>query len=490
MPGVVISTSVRSGPSVTLLNEASQAFFVGKANRGLANEAVLCLSLDQFTDQFGGFLSGSYLQPTVEAFFEEGGTQCYIARVVGPAATSGSLELKDAATPGNTTVILSANGPGVWSSTVSASVTAGTVTGTVAVNIFKDGTQVATTGNCSSREQIVGKLNLHAEASKYVTASLGSDTDLPKVIAATALSAGSDDIASVGATQYNSALDLFNDALGTGMVSNPEIQSDSVMTALINHANTYNRVAILHTNSDTTIAGAKTWGQNLIANNSNLEHAAVYFPWVFAPTGVSGVNRMIPPDGYVAGKRSAITNQSGSHIPYAGANSQASFINGVVTDIDRTNGNSLDDECVNAIRVINNTVRVYGARSLSQDTSNFRYITAQDVVNAIVTDSYRALEPIVFSPIDGRGGIFAAVESRLISVLEGYRISGALFEAFSATGTRVDYGYSVRCDAKLNASVDLANGKVTAKVGVRVSSIGDRIEVEIIKSSLTASVTS
>lgn len=487
MPGVVISTSVRSGPSVTLLNQASQAFFVGKALRGPTDEAVLCLSLEQFEDQFGGYMTGSLLHPTIEAFFEEGGTQCYIARVVGPAATAGSLDLDDDSS--NATVVLTANGPGAWSSTIGAQVVAGTVSNTVAVLVFKDGVQIATTGNCSTREQIVGKLNLHAEASKYITASLGADTDLPEIAALAALSAGSDDIASVTATHYNNALSLFNDALGTGMVSNPEIQSDAVMEALIEHANAYNRVAILHANSDTTIAGAKTWAQNLIANNSNLEHAALYYPWVYAPTAVNGVSRMIPPDGYVAGKRSAITNQSGSHIPYAGANSQAVFINGVVTDIDRTNGNSLDDECVNAIRVINNTVRVYGARSLSQDTTNFRYITAQDVVNAIVTDSYRALEPIVFSPIDGRGGIFSAVESRLISVLEGYRIAGALFEAFSPNGARIDYGYSVRCDAKLNASADLANGKVTAKVGVRVSSIGDRIEVEIVKSSLTASVT-
>ena len=489
MPGVVISTSVRSGPSVTLLNQASQAFFVGKALRGPANEAVLCLSLEQFVDQFGGYMSGSLLYPTIEAFFEEGGTQCYIARVVGSGATIGSLDLSDGEVAPGVSVRLDATGPGDWSTTVSAQVTAGTVAGTKAVLIFKDGVQIATTGNCSSREQIVGKLNLHAEASKYVNASLGGSAIMPDGVALTALSAGSDAIAGVTATTYNTALSLFNDALGTGMVSNPELQSDAVMAALIAHANQYNRVAILHTNSDTTIAAAKTWAQNLIANNSNLEHAALYYPWVYAPTEVAGVNRMIPPDGYVAGKRSAITNQSGSHVPYAGANSQAIFINGIVTDIDRVNGNSLDDESVNAIRVINNSVRVYGARSLSQDTTNFRYITAQDVVNAIVTDSYRALEPIVFSPIDGRGGIFSSVESRLISVLEGYRITGALFEAFSPNGTRIDYGYSVRCDAKLNASVDLANGKVTAKVGVRVSSIGDRIEVEIVKSSLTASVT-
>ena len=101
-----------------------------------------------------------------------------------------------------------------------------------------------------------------------------------------------------------------------------------------------------------------------------------------------------------------------------------------------------------------------------------------------------AIEPLVFSAIDGRGGLFANIEARLISVLEGYRINGALFEAFDQNGQRVDYGYTVRCDAKLNPTASLADGKVKAKVGIRVSSIGDRIEVEIIKSALTASVTS
>jgi len=261
------------------------------------------------------------------------------------------------------------------------------------------------------------------------------------------------------------------------------------MAGLITHANEYNRVSILHTDNSTSIAGAKTWAQDVIGDNLNLEHAALYYPWVFAPTEVAGVNRQIPPDGYVAGKRSRVINGSGAHIPFAGSNSQADFVNGIVVDIDRANGNSLDDECVNAIRVINNTVRIYGARSLSQDTTNFRYISAQDTVNSIVTEAYKSLEPLVFSPIDGRGGIFSAVEARLISVLEGYRILGALFEAFSTNGTRIDYGYTVRCDAKLNPTLDLTNGKVTARVGLRVSSVGDRIEVDIIKSSLTASVT-
>lgn len=494
MPGVVISTSVRTGPSVTLFNQASQAFFVGKAERGPATEAVLVLNLEQFEDLFGGFMTGSNLHPTVEAFFEEGGTQCYVARVVGPAATVGLLGLLDASPAAGGaaaiySIIIKANGPGAWSNTIDVQVTSGTLAGTFQIKVFRDDIQIATTGNCTTREQAVGKLNLHAEASKYITAFLGTDTGVPVTLAATALSAGSDDLASVTAAHLVTALTLFNDALGTGAVACPENQSDAVMAGLIAHANEYNRIAVLHTDQDTTIAQAKVWAQEVVADNSNLEHAALYYPWVLAPTAVEGLSRTIPPDGYVCGKRSRTLNTAGAHIPNAGSNSESSFIVGVAVDIDRTNGNALDDDGVNAIRIINNSVRIYGARSLSQDTTNFRYITAQDIVNAIVTDAYRAIEPIVFSPIDGRGGIFSAVEARLISVLEGYRIGGSLFEAFSPTGARIDYGYTVRCDAKLNPTTDLANGKVRAKVGVRVSSIGDRIEVEIVKSSLTASVT-
>lgn len=488
MPGVVISTSVRTGPSVPLFNEGSQAFFVGLAQRGPSNVATLVTSLEEFENIYGGYASWSLLHPTVECFFEEGGTQCHIARTVGAGADTGSLELDDA--DGNPTIVLTANGAGDWSSSVSAQVVTGTIAGTFAVKLFLNGDQISTTGNCSSREQAVGKINLHAEASKYVNATLGTDTSNPVVMpSAVALTAGDDDRASVVAANYVTALNLFNDALGTGAVACPESSSQTVYSGLLAHANAYNRIAILHGESNASISSIKTFAQTIIADEENLEHGALYYPWVYAPTAVNGVNRMLPPDGYIAAKRSMVANNSGTHVPFAGAASEAGFINGLVTDIDRTNGNALDDECVNAIRVINNTVRIYGARSLSQDTTNFRYITSQDTVNAIVTDAYRAIEPLVFTPIDGRGTVFSSVESRLISVLEGYRLSGSLFEAFSATGQRIDYGYTVRCDAKLNPTTDLADGKIKAKVGVRVSSVGDRIEVEIIKSSLTASVT-
>lgn len=486
MPGVVISTAVRTGPSSPTVRESSQAFFVGLADRGPTDAALKVSSIEEFEDIYGGYVSYAYLHPTVETFFEEGGTQCYIARVAGSAATTG---VKNITSSGSVAIALEANGPGAWSSDLKVTTTAGTAADTFVVKLYLGSELLMSTFNCASNEIAVGKINSHPVASKYVTATVGTTTSLPTpYVANSAFSAGDDDRASVAAADYADGLDLFNDALGTGAVSCPENASSTVYEALVAHANDYNRIAILHGLSDDTQAEIITMAQNISGGLENTEHAALYYPWVYVPTQVAGINRLIPPDGYVAGKRSAAHNTAGAHVPYAGLLSQAVFVNGVVADINKTNGDLLDDEGVNAIRVIQNTVRIYGARSLSADTTNYRYITAQDIVNGIVTDSNRTLESVVFSTIDGRNNSFASVEAKLIAVLEAARISGALYEAFDANGRRIDFGYTVKCDSSLNPVSQLATGLIKARVGVRVSSVGDKIEVNIIKSNLTTSV--
>jgi hypothetical protein len=63
--------------------------------------------------------------------------------------------------------------------------------------------------------------------------------------------------------------------------------------------------------------------------------------------------------------------------------------------------------------VISGRVRIYGARSASDDEENFRYITAQEMLNYIVVEAQSRLEDLVFSTIDGRGSLFGQVDARL-----------------------------------------------------------------------------
>jgi hypothetical protein len=393
---------------------------------------------------------------------------------------------------GTNVMTITANGPGAWSADITVQcVNPGTATGTFIIKIFDGGTLLYSTGNCSTVTQAVGRINSSPTASKRVIATdLGAASNLlpHNDASAVALSAGDDDESDVVVANYVTGLELFLESLGTGVVACPDSSHSTVQLGLANHANSYNRLAFLYGAFDDTIAEAMSAGQALSAADANTEHVAYFFPWVFVPTSTPGVNRLVPPLGYAAAKRAVAHTQVGAHKPGAGLISVASFVNGVALDIDKTNGDKLDEAFVNAIRVINNTIRIYGARSLSSDTTNFRYITAQDVVNKVVVEANRSLEDLLFSVIDGRNTVFSAVESKLFAILEPLRTNGSLFEAFDANGKRIDFGYSVKCDASLNPTSQLADGLVKARIGLRVSSIGDKIEVEIIKSNLTKSV--
>lgn len=486
MPGVVISTSVRTGPSTATVRESSQLFVVGLTERGPSDEPVLVESLAEFEDTFGGYLSYSYMHPTLETFFEEGGTRAYVARAVGASATVGELTLQN---DGDDVITLTANGAGAWSGNVEVAVTHPTAS-TFKIDLYYDGAIKYTTGNVSSASQAAGRINLSAIAARYVTASVDDADLIPDELGATSLSAGDDNYELVDSDVYTAQLELFNDALGSGAVICPEDSGDAMAAALIAHGNAYSRIALLFADENAPVSGVsgvKAKALSLQAE-SHSEHAAIYYPWVQIPTSTPGVSRMIPPVGYVAAKRAIAHNQTGPHLPAAGLLSAASFVTGLKSDINKTVGDDLDENYVNAIRVIQNTVRIYGARSLSADTDNFRYITQQDVVNSIVTECYRSIEDVVFSSIDGRNTIFANIESRLVSILSVMRNIGALYPAFDANGRQLDNGYIVKCDASLNPTSQLADGLVKAKVGVRVSSVGDRIEIDIVKSNLTSTV--
>jgi len=494
MPGVVISTAVRTGPSSATVRESSQLFVVGLAERGPSDEAVLVQSLAEFENIFGGFfLSTSYLHPTVETFFEEGGTQAYVARVVGSSATTGTRVLLGTASASATTVMtIDATGPGSWSSNVSVTVEH-VGASSFKVKILYSSVEVYSTGTVTSLTQAAGRINSSTIASRYVVASVASGQTARPASGTLALSAGDSNLGTVANSTYITALDLFNDALGTGAVCIPEVENATnnttytVSEALVTHANANSRIAILHGAIDDTSAEVIAKAASIQADD-NAEHAAIYYPWVDVPTTTAGVTRRIPPDGYVAAKRALAHNQSGPQVAAAGLISASRFVSGIATEINKTTGDALDDASVNAIRIIQNSVRIYGARSLSSDTDNFRYITTQDIVNHVVVEAQRSLEDLVFGVIDGRDTIFAAITSRLISILAPMRDIGALFQAFDANGKKIDSGFTVRCDAALNPVSQLAGGTVKAKVGLRTSSVGDKIEVEITKSNLTATV--
>jgi hypothetical protein len=68
--------------------------FVGVTQMGPIDKAQPVSSFNQFVSKYGNYFSGSYLALGVRDFFDEGGAQCWIARVVGSGATDATNDLQ------------------------------------------------------------------------------------------------------------------------------------------------------------------------------------------------------------------------------------------------------------------------------------------------------------------------------------------------------------------------------------------------------------
>ena len=482
MPGVVVTTGVRTGPTGVVVAPSSTWFVAGTAQRGPTNAAKLVTSLSDFETFYGTYDSAFTLHQQVKTYFEEGGARAYVARAAGASVTAGTLVLQATGpTPGLT--IIAANA-GAWSSGISVAVVAGVASG-FAVQIYYGGVLVYATGDCANITTAVNKINSSTVATIYVNAVAIVPSAVLIVAAATSVSAGAPGIAPTAAALVTS-LELFNISLGSGAVSIVDQFGTTIYNGLLAHGVARSRIAILGFDPSATSAAAITTA-GTYATAVGSEGASFYFPHVQVP-GPSSTTLTISPEGYVAAKRSIAHNSYGSWQPGAGLISQAAYLTGVASSVDKTVGDLLDAGRVNAIRIIQGTIRIYGARAVSSDEDNYRYITYRDTLNYIVVEAERLLEDLVFSTIDGRRTIFGRVEARLIGLLDPIRTSNGLYAAFDADGTQIDPGYSVEVSDALNPVSQLATGLVKAKCGVRVSAVGDRLEIQVVKSNLTSSV--
>ena len=485
MPGIVVNTSVRTGPSTINQSKTASWFVVGFTERGPSDEAKLVTSLTDYESVFGNYVSYGAVHQQVQAFFEEGGAQVYVSRVVGASATAGNLEVPNTAS--GTALTLTAVGQGDWSSTMTATLTA--LGSGKTLKVYLSNELVYTSGEVATAAALVNKISGSTVASKYITATIGTGT-FDNIASATAFSAGDDNRSSVVDATWTTALDDFGYDLGAGAVSIPGLVTSgnitTVHTAILDHCWANHRIAVLSTPSDYTSTQAADHAESLGSEDYS-EYGGLFWPWVKA-TKDDGTAIVISPEGFVAAKRSVAHNRTGSWAAYAGVITESRWLTGLNVTVTKTVSNTLDESRVNTLRIISGRVRVYGARSLSGDEDNYRFLNSREMLNFIVVQSEAVLEDLVFSPIDGRSALFTRVKGRLVAMLEPIRIAGGLYEAFDVTGRRIDYGYSVVVNDAINPLSQLAGGLVKAKVGVRISSIGDQIQVDVTKSNLTASV--
>jgi len=496
MPGVVVNTSVRTGPVPPGEQVSGQGFMVGTTVRGLASGPTLVRNLTEYKKYYGGYVSGN-LYSYAQTFFEEGGSRLYVQRTVADAAVAGSRVVNDSG--GSAVATFTAADVGAWAANLDIQIVAGNVSG-VRVKVLLDDAVVLLTGDLATLDGLVSAVNLGVPHIVTVAKEAGA-SNMPVAGAQTAMASGADGTLDTGGSATDNhieALAKISKDLGPGAVAMPGVGTAAAYWhALIDHGKANDRIAFCSFASTATDSGAKTaisGASPAIYTDGDAMYAAFYYPWVKIPDpAAAGLAISTDPTAYAMAKRAKACNAAkGPWRVGAGMISEATFVTGLsapsTVTMDKATGDELDNARVNALRLINGKVRVYGARSASSDENNWRFITHRDTMNHITYRAETALEQHVFQTIDGRGGLFARISASLTAILEPIRKAGGVYEAFDAAGKQIDAGYSVKVNSTNNPTADLAAGKVTADVAVRVSAVGDKITVNITKSNMTAGV--
>lgn len=489
--GVSTSTLLRTGPTNPQGPSAARFIVAGVCPQGPTDKAVTVRSIAEFAAIYGDRSTvGATVFDQVQAYFGEGGTEAAVVRVVGPAAVASSLTVNDRAGTPQPTIKVSALSQGSWGDGLQVAISDGTSTGQVTLRVIKAGVTVETFADAQGP---AGLAQATANSQYIRVTTLGSTTTdpsqaRPAVTAATNLSGGNDDRASITATTHLTALNaLAPVSFGPGCVAIPGYDVSQVGAGLIAHAKATDRVAILATTRTADASAATSTAQNGLTDG---EYAGVFWPWVVAPEGSD--TKVISPEGFVAGVRARAQSEVGVWQVPAGDRAAARFITGTVVPVDLALVNTLDAGRVNGIMTQNGRVALYNYRSvcLPAGDSQWKLLSSRDFVNSIIASIRTSLAPYIWSTVDGSGQALSAIEGAIVGVLQPLASQGGLYAVPDTVRDGVvvddgDPGYSVEVDA---TAAQLADNTVLANVGVRLSPFAAQIRVQITKSNLTAPV--
>jgi hypothetical protein len=480
VPGVVVRTETQAGPSAALRSPSSQFFVVGLTERGDTVKPILVRGMADVATLTGARVTYGSVWDQLKVFFDEGGLQAYISRVVGGGATKGTLTLVDRAGSPVNTLRVDAQNAGAWSTQLKVVVENGSLVNTFNMKILLNDVQVEEHVSLASPTEAVNafKDSVYVRVVDLASATAAPNNN-PAVLAASALSAGSDDRASAVDATYVTALDDFTADLGDGAVAIPGRTTTAIWTGINTHCIANRRIGLLSGASGDSKA-------TLLGRNAEVvsEYCGIFAPWITVSDGGSGT-RIISPEGYVAACRSRAHDRTGPWRVPAGAIAIANTVIDVQTRFSDTDADDLDDGRISVIRYKANTVRLYGWRSLSA-SAEYKYLKDRDLLNNLVVEGEKRLEDYVFQPIDRKGHLLAAVNAAIVGMADPIGRAGGFYPLFDSSGRQIDPGYKVDTGPAVNTDLSLANNEVKARLSVRIAPVGALVSLTIVKVGITS----
>ena len=192
--------------------------------------------------------------------------------------------------------------------------------------------------------------------------------------------------------------------------------------------------------------------------NSDGGFGAYYFPWIMARDPLDAAKVIgTPPSGHLAGIYAHTDATRGVHKAPANVGIRGAL--GLcyrVTDAEQGELNRLG---VNCLRFFPDTgIRVWGARTLAAESSEWRYVSVRRLFNMIEESITAGTRWTVFEPNDER--TWKSVERDVRSFLTLLWRDGAL------RGATPEQAFFVKCDAETNPPEVVDAGRLATEIGI------------------------
>lgn len=480
LPGTAIIER-DSVPTRTPPVETGTAFIAGFTEKG-PSVATLVRSLRQFTDTFGGRVAHGLAYDAAEAFFREGGARAYVARVLGPAPVSATVNVFDQAgssAPGDVALVATAVNAGAWGNSLNVEVTVSGSDFRVLVSHDTLGA-LEDSGLLADRAAAVA----WSAGSQYVRLTLGASNEDPRAQGPLSLTGGTDDDASATDASWETALGLFAADLGPGQVLAPGRTTVQAHTDLLEHAAARNRFALLDL-ADTATVGTLTAAAASIRALAIAKHGQLLAPWAVVPGVAAGTTRTIPYSAIQAGLYARLSRGALDEGEAAAGlvKGRSQFATGLAqawpADGDRE---TLNDAGVTIARELPGIgVVTYGNVTPASPVSAplDREASGRRLIMAVTAQADQIAGRYVFEQIDGRGRLLGAFAGELAGMLLSYYRADALF------GDTPDEAFIVDVGDAVNTPETLAAGELHAAIGLRISPNAEMVIVEIARTAIT-----
>lgn len=475
--GVVIQTG-ETPPANSSPFSTSNAFMVGFADWGPSGltgvNNTLSSNLAQAASIVGGptgqgtqaqrTATNATLYDSADAFFREGGGTLYISRVLGSSPVRASLVAGPSSAVTFTAQYYGAGGNGI-----SVQITNNTTT--VTINLLDSaGNVLATSGALSTLPQIVS----WAATTGIVTATTTGAT-LPSTLSATALSGGTDDRGTANLASYTTAINAFGTNLGPGQIFAPGVTNTSlsgIWSALLTHAQAFNRVAILDETDGASVATVNT-DLSTAAIPSGLQgYGGVWAGSRLIPGLVGGTTRTVPPSPIIAGLCARVDQTGNPNLPPAGVNFPLQYATTASTQVSdpidtysSNDVNTLNGFGVNTFKRVSGLVQNRGFVTLIPPTTDgiyWQFNHARERM-ALVAMFGEVGERYYGSQADGQGSTITKLSGDLQNGLLQHYGAGALY------GQNASDAFSINTGPSVNTPQLLQAGQLTAQVAVRLS---------------------